>query len=77
MADIEVRGPNESGDWLLVAVDGDQETTFAERYSTEGKAQAAAAAMRMKRFLGSVLPLSAGSDVQDPGTNPGDERTVH
>ena len=77
MAEIEVRGPDERGDWFLVAVDGEQETTFAERYSTEAEAQAAAAAMRMKRFLGTVLPLSSGSDAQDPGTKPGDERTVH
>lgn len=50
MAEIEVRGPDERGDWFLVAVDGEQEATFAERYSTEAEAQAAAAAMRMKRL---------------------------
>lgn len=77
MAEIEVRGPDEHRDWFLVAVDGEQEATFTEIYSTEAEAQAAAAAMRMTNFLGTVLPLSSESDVQDPGTKPGDERTVH
>jgi hypothetical protein len=77
MAEIEVRGPDEHGDWFLVAVDGEQEATFTETYGTEAEAQAAAAAMRMKRFLGTVLPLSSESAAKDPGTKPGDERTVH
>lgn len=38
----EVRGPDPDGDWFVVLVDGDDETTIDETFATEAAAQAEA-----------------------------------
>lgn len=35
----EIRGPDPDGDWFVVLVDGDEETTIDETFATEGAAR--------------------------------------
>lgn len=38
----EVRGPDPDGDWFVIQIDGDEETTLDEAFDNEAKAQAEA-----------------------------------
>lgn len=42
MPKYEVRGPDPDGEWFVVLVDGEEETTIDEVFDTEALAQAAA-----------------------------------
>lgn len=35
----EVRGPDPDGDWFVVQIDGDEETTIDETFATEAAAK--------------------------------------
>ena len=77
MAEIEVRGPSADGSWFIVAVEGEEETALGEAYGNEAEAQAAATAMRMMDFLGTVLPLSNRRDGLDSPKQSDDSQPPH